>query len=119
MTGQKLEARICYAPTGEPASVDVDLYHPGSRAVGWVGGTKTEHLQSGATQLLQGYVLEDLQAAGATGYDFVGANIPSVAAAKATWGGHLVPFYSVEAYTLRSLAKWALNCFRFRRAGKK
>lgn len=116
LTDESFRAYVCYAPNGEPASVSVDLHCPGTRAVGWLGGTSMHHLQSGATQLVQAYVLEDLEAAGATGYDLAGANIPSVAAAKLSWGGRLVPFYRVEAYTARNLAKWVLNYFQVIRA---
>jgi hypothetical protein len=76
-------------------------------------GTRGAHLQSGATQLLIHDVLEDLQAAGAAGFDFEGANIPDVAAAKLNWGGQLVPWYRVDSFTLRSLARWGWYWFRF------
>lgn len=110
---EHLRAYVCYAPDGEPASSSVDLHVPGSRAIGWVGGTKRAHLQSGATQFLTSYELADLQNAGAIGIDFAGANIPSVAAAKRSWGGYLVPSYFIEGFTLRSMAKLARDWWRF------
>ena len=60
--------------------------------------------------------MDDLAEAGATGYDFGGANLPSVAAAKAQWGGRLVPFYRIEGGRVIDLARHARNYVRFRRA---
>lgn len=110
---------VCYAPDGEPASTRLILHSPRSRAIDWMVGTRTKHLPSGATQLLIQHVLDDLQAAGASGFDFEGANIPSVAASKMNWGGQLVPWYIVDTYTMRSLARWSWYWFQFmRRNGK-
>lgn len=103
---------ICYAENGEPASTRVLLHCPGGRAIDWLVGTRTNHLSLGATQLLLHYVIEDLQTVGASGFDFEGANIPSVAATKMIWGGKLVPLYSIDPFTLRSLARWALYRFQ-------
>lgn len=105
----------CYAPDGAPASVRLILHRPGSRAIAWMSGVRTEHLQSGAAQLLIHSILEDLQSAGAAGLDFAGADVPSLAAAKLNWGGHLVPLFTIEAYTVRNLAKWVRDWIRLRR----
>ncbi len=110
---ESFRAYICYAPNGQPASARIILHSLGSRAVDWVAGTSKDYLQSGATQLLISYALEDLQAAGATGFDFAGASIPNIAAAKMTWGGRLLPHYTVEAYNIRSLAIRLQNWLKF------
>jgi hypothetical protein len=105
---------ICYGPSGEAASTAVVLHRPGGRAGGWVAGTKTKYLTSGAWQLLNMFSLKDVESAGASGFDLFGANIPSVAKSKASWGARLVPYYTVEAPTLRALAKHLRTGLRFR-----
>jgi len=113
-----LRAYVCYAPNGEPASAQVRLYYPGASAVGWVAGTKREHLNAGSNQLIMSFVLEDLQNAGACGFDYAGANIPSVAAAKSAWGGKLVPFYSIRQPNMRALALYMRDSWRFTRRNR-
>lgn len=112
-------AYVCYAPNGDPASARVVLSYPGASAVDWVAGTKRDHLSSGCTQFLISSVLEDLQMAGACGFDYAGANIPSVAAAKATWGGQLVPYYSIRQPNARALAHHMIDYWRFARGSRK
>lgn len=106
---------ICYAPDGEPASTRVALHTPGSRAIDWLVGTKRDYLNSGATQMLIDFMLADLDQAGAPAIDFEGANLRSVAAAKANWGATLVPFYIVSMPHLKGLARHTRNYIRFHR----
>lgn len=108
-------AYAIYAADGEPASAAILLHRPGSMAIGWVAGTRTNHLQSGGNQLMDLFTCEDLHTDGATGVDLCGANIPGVAASKAPWGARLVPYYSIEAYSAKRLAKWSLNWWKFTR----
>jgi Acetyltransferase (GNAT) domain len=107
---------LCRAPNGEPASGSIVLSCPGGRAIAWVTGNKTLHRNSGATQLLMRYLLDDLYASGAVSFDFVGADIPHVSAAKASWGGRLIPYYSLRPYGLRQLAAWTLEWWRYKAA---
>lgn len=104
MGAECLRCYVCYAPDGEPASARVVLSTPGNRALVWLAGTNG-HLQSGATELLMHHLIEDLQKADLPGLDFVGANLPRVAEAKAKWGSRLVPFYTIQAFSMRELAK--------------
>ncbi len=108
---------VCYAPNGEVASTRIILFRNGARAVDWVAGTKQMYLTSGATQYLTSFVLDDLSEAGAKGFDYAGANIRTVAAAKAAWGGQLVPSYVTEQPRLKGIAKYAINYWRFKRGG--
>jgi hypothetical protein len=112
---ERFRAYVCYAPGGEAASSVVVLHQPGSRAIPWVGGTKTAYLTSGAPQLIIPFLLEDLESAGASGFDYVGANISSIASSKANWGGRLVPYYTVETPNLRGLVKQLRAGLRFRK----
>lgn len=113
LSSEIFRAYVCYASNGDAASARIVLAYPGASAVDWVAGTKQEHLSSGCTQLLISYVLEDLQNARVCGFDYAGANIPSVAAAKATWGGQLVPFYTIRQPNARAFAHYILDSWRF------
>ncbi len=95
-------AYVCYAPDGQPASARVILWSPGGPAIDWLVGTRTEHLPSSATQTLTAYVLADLARAGASLFDFEGADIKGVARAKMGWGGTLVPFTAIRQPSWRS-----------------
>jgi hypothetical protein len=108
-----LRAYVCYAPNGDAASARLALGYRGASAIGWVSGTKREYLQDGCAQLLMSFGLEDLQNAGASGFDWAGANLPTVAAAKAAWGGQLVPFYTIRQPNARALALYMRHFCRF------
>jgi hypothetical protein len=104
---------VCYTPEGEPASCCVVLHRAGGRAMLWVGGSFTRFRQSGSYQLLKTAVFADVAAAGAVGYDLAGANIPSVAEAKTKFGARLVPYFTVEGYGVRPLARWVRGWWQF------
>lgn len=106
---------ICYAPNGEPAAAEIVLVKRGGEALGWVIGTANDHLRSGATQLLDADLIAALAADGVTCYDFLGANLPTVAAAKVTWGATLVPYYTIDAPGLWGLARHARDLWRYTR----
>lgn len=116
MGADMFRAYVAYSPEGEAVSATVELHEPGGTAVGWLAGTKHEHLRTGVSQLLHGYIMDDLAAAGATSYDFAGANLPSVAQSKVQWGATLKPFYRVEAGTVTEFARHARKFWRFHRA---
>jgi hypothetical protein len=106
---------VCYGADGTPAAARVILHQPGGQALDWLVGTRYAYLSSGATQYLLEFVLSDLAAHGALGFDFEGANLPGVAASKATWGGRLVPFFVIEPPGSRSLARHGRDHVRFQR----
>ena len=109
---QNLRAYVCRSPSGEAVASRVVIAAPGHRCVDWAAGTKAEYLSSGATQFLIWEVLNDLEGLGARGFDFAGANIPSVSAAKADWGGVLMPYYGISALNTRTLARLGLAMVR-------
>ncbi|MBC7294535.1 MAG: GNAT family N-acetyltransferase, partial [Thermoleophilia bacterium] len=100
---------VCRDGSSEVACARIVISAPGLRAVDWVAGTKTRFLRSGCTQFLIWYVLNDLAHQGAAGFDFAGANLPTVSAAKADWGGTLAPYYAVRPLNLRTLGGWLLK----------
>ena len=110
---ERFRMYVCRAPDDTVAAVRLVLHARGHVAIDWVNGTASDHLQSGATQLLIGTVLDDVARAGASAFDFEGANIPGVAAAKMTWGAQLVPWYVVEPFGLRGLARWGRDWLRY------
>ena len=100
---------IGYNKHGEVVSGGIRLHLPGGTSVDWSQGTVRSELKSGINQLLYMEVLKDLAKSGAVAFDFVGANIPPVAAAKATWGFPLVPYITVRTPDFRHLAKVTLQ----------
>lgn len=110
---ERFRCYVCYAPDGEPASALIALHEPGGDAIGWVSGTRRGHLASGAAQLVMAHALADLAEAGARRLDWAGANLPSVAAAKANWGPRFVPYYVIEAPGARGLAKYVQDGWRY------
>lgn len=110
-------AYATYAPNGNPASATIVLHREGAAAIGWVGGTHTEYLRAGVTSLMDAFSYPDLMEAGATSLDLCGANMPTIAAYKSNWGAQLMPYYSVESYSARRLAKWSRNWWRFSQSG--
>ena len=90
---------------------------------GCVSGADPEYFKTGANQLLMWKCLEDWDQKGYKTFDFVGANIRSIAAYKATFGGRLTPYYSVswmspsfkKCHYAKSIIKSGLHKFHFRR----
>jgi hypothetical protein len=97
-----------YDENHQPACSIVVLYRAGAVVQDWLAGTSSEHLQSGVTQLVRETLFADLKRLEIAGFDFCGANIPPVAAAKSEFGGTLTPFYQVEPrrpYPVKRAAK--------------
>lgn len=83
--------------TGEAVAVGMALHaNGGEMAVDLIASTQPAYLPTGAAQLLIAHKLEDLARRGATVFDFVGANLPTISASKLVWGGELVPYYSLR-----------------------
>ena len=112
--GDAFRAFICYDASGKPAASRLLLHCPDGEAIDWVNGTLQTELGSGASQLLVFHALADVAAAGARSLDWEGANIPSVAAAKERWGGRIETWFTVEAFTVANVARWAYAQFRYR-----
>ncbi|MBN2476313.1 MAG: GNAT family N-acetyltransferase [Pirellulales bacterium] len=113
-----LRVYTCHARDGEPATARVVLHRPDGRACDWMAGTADGHLRDGATQLLISYMLDDLQRAGAAGYNSCGASQETVAQAKTMWGGRLMTQYCVQGYGLRSARHFLGDVLRYMRRRK-
>jgi len=104
-----LRVYVCRNTSGEIVSARVVLITPNLRAWGWVSGTKKHFLASGCAKFLIWYTLTDLSRLGIEKFDFCGANLPTVSAAKADWGGTLIPYYVIRPLNLRAVAGWLLK----------
>lgn len=87
---------VCYSNEGEPVSASITLVSGEQNAIGWISASKSEHLSDGIVQQLQNLEFEDLDQIGIKTFDFYGANIESVSAAKSHWGGDLRVFYGIR-----------------------
>jgi hypothetical protein len=105
-------AYVCRAANGEVASSLVTLHAPGARAIALFFGTKTEYLNTGVARLLIQHSFTDLEAVGATGFDFGGVSSPQIARAKEALGGQLMPYYGLEDYNARQFLRWTMNYLR-------
>lgn len=109
-------------PDGRIVSARVVVCSDDGEALSWVSGTSTDHLRTGAQQLLTRYTFEALTADGFTSFDWAGVNITSVASAKQDWGGRIVPFTSAfprNAWDVAQLTWHALGSRRRRFGAKK
>ncbi len=103
----------CWSPQGTMVGAQIALHSAGARAMDLVVGIRTEYRASGAGQLLMASLLDELSAAGATGFDHAGADIRVVARAKASWGGELTTVTILRAPGLRQLARQGRAIWRF------
>lgn len=110
-----LRMYVCFDSQGRPAASEVVVHSPGARVVGWLAGMKTKYREDGSGYLLRPFVFADLASAGATGIDFCGANIESVAAFKSRWGSRLVPTYAVRTHSARAAARFLADWINSRR----
>ncbi|MHB1308826.1 MAG: hypothetical protein ACYC23_17240, partial [Limisphaerales bacterium] len=92
------------------------LLAPSGAAICWSQGTFRRHLPSGVNQLLYAEGNDDLVAASAQWLDLAGANIRSVAEAKAAWGFPLVPYLTIRQPDFRHLVKSIFTLARKRLA---
>jgi hypothetical protein len=108
-----LRIYVCRSRDGEIGSVHIVLSVARGMALFWIAGTKTKFLSSGARQLLIWNSLQDLARQEIALCDFVGANLPSVSAGKADWGGMLMPYYALRPLNLRTIGSLGLNILKY------
>lgn len=90
----RVEGWRCLAPAGDTACV-VFFVPSGDTLYAWVAGADPAHRDSGATSLLYWRVLEGTTR---SRFDFVGANLASIAFFKRGFGGDLVPYFATEGF---------------------
>lgn len=91
--------------SGTVVSAGVRLLTAGGKAIDWVQGTDFGALKRGAAQLMYKGALEDLANGAATSFDYGGANIRQVTAAKSAWGMRLTPYTTLGDFDLRHLVR--------------
>ncbi len=87
------------APNSETAAI-VAFVENDHESYAWVAGADPSHNNSGAASLLYWKYLSQCSQ---NRFDFVGANLPSIAFFKRGMGGNLVPYYTTEHFCNRLL----------------
>ncbi|USQ76102.1 hypothetical protein [Ornithinimicrobium cryptoxanthini] len=103
---------------GEVLSAGIRLLTPGATALGWLQATTPRGLSLGAAQFMQKEVLEELASAGATTYDYIGANIPSVDASKKRWGMNLHAYYVIQHPSDRAIREVKTRAYTWLKAAR-
>jgi hypothetical protein len=81
---------------GKPISGRIALFTKHQVAHDWVAGSDPDYLNSGATPFLIFKILEDLSQNGYKYFDMDGANVPTIARFKSTFGGDLRHYFISE-----------------------
>ncbi|WP_377887630.1 GNAT family N-acetyltransferase [Alkalihalobacillus sp. R86527] len=100
-----MRSYVTYSPDGKPVSGSVVLHKENGRGISWLVGYKRDYAQDSPNTLMDVFCFSDLHKAGATGIDLVGANMKSVADNKAAWGGEMVPYYTIELNSWKTVAR--------------
>jgi hypothetical protein len=99
-----VEGYRAVAPSGETAAtVFFATDATQARLYAWVAGADPTYRDTGASALLYWKVLEATEA---ESFDFVGANMASIALFKRGFGGRLVSYYALEKWN-SSWRRWA------------
>ncbi len=99
---------LAESPAGDPASAVVFVLGFDT-LYAWIGGADPAFNASGANSLLYWEVLKAMSGEFPL-FDFVGANIPSIAKFKRGFGGRLVPYYSNERFA-SGLVRLAIGAY--------
>jgi len=95
--GDKLMyAHLCFAENMEPVSGQVKFAMPNGSCIDWAAGTNRNHINYGVNQFLYYESIRDIEKTKTKFFNYCGANIESVASAKAEWGFPLVPYVVLE-----------------------
>ena len=106
-----LFAHIGYSDELLPISAQVKISIPNGICIDWLAGTDRSYINLGI-KYLYSQSLNEILIAGSKYFDYCGANIESVAAAKAAWAFPLVPCITIRDNSLKSKAKKAVGHVR-------
>jgi len=87
----------------------VSIYEPGGRVIAWAAGIKKDALKDGVNNLLGEYSFNYFKEKECKVFDFVGANMHSVASMKEDWGGDLITYYNIRQRNFRNFVKEFYN----------
>ena len=93
--GKKLYCQIAKTPNGLPVATQVNFGIDNGICIGWLAGIDRHYISDGINQYLISKVLQDITEDNCCAFDFCGANMESVARAKAAWGFPLVPYITL------------------------
>lgn len=100
--GDNLICILAKNSEGMPVGAWVSIILEDGLALGWSAGVETNALRDGVNNLLGDFNLNYFHTLGCQAFDFVGANIPSVATMKEDWGGELVTYYTIKPQSPRN-----------------
>lgn len=100
---EKCRAHLVRDSTGAAVSAGIRLVSPGAVALDWVQGSDSAAMKAGVVQLMYRGALDDIASVPASVFDYGGANLRTVAAAKAEWGMKLTPYIVFGEYDARHL----------------
>lgn len=100
-----LIGHISYDKNNMPVSSQLRINIKNGVTIGWQAGTDRDHTVNGVNQFLYNFSLEDMVLSGGKYFDNCGANIESVARAKAAWGFDLVPYINIVDHSFVGKAK--------------
>lgn len=83
-----------------------------NKVLAWSAGIDSSVLKDGVNHFMVEKLLDLYAKEGYKVFDFVGANIPPVAAMKEAWGGELVVYYALRQNSLRNLIVNSYNFFK-------
>jgi hypothetical protein len=104
-----LIGHISYDKENIPVSSQLRININNGATIGWQAGTDRDHIVYGVNQFLYNFSLQDMALLGGKTFDNCGANIESVARAKAAWGFDLVPYITIVDHSFVEKAKKAVG----------
>lgn len=113
---ERFTAFATHRPDVGVVGASLRLHDVDGAVVDWSAGTRREVLSDGVVQYAYANAMTHAVASGATHFDFAGANITAVAAAKAAWGFRLVPYLVISSPGVRTAARTVLRGLRLGRS---
>ncbi|WP_158650772.1 GNAT family N-acetyltransferase [Acinetobacter indicus] len=110
MSPDYLHCYIAKNSMHEAVGARVLIVDGGNKVLAWSAGIDSSVLKDGVNHFMVEKLLDHYAKEGYEIFDFVGANIPPVAAMKEAWGGKLVVYYTLRQNSLRNLI---INGYRF------
>jgi len=102
MTENNFQCYIAKNSRGDAVGARIILVADNFKVSAWSAGIDTQALHDGVNHFMIDKLLEKFQYEQYEVFDFVGANLPAVAAMKEGWGGELITSYSLRSPSFRN-----------------